>query len=217
MYYGPEIMIAANIKIGNYSDKLSGLILNIPLSLTNAVGTTLSIFFIDRLGRRYMMLRSLPFIVLTLLVVAGGMFALPPTQTDQTSVGGDLAFIGTLLFLLAFGIGMSSTPWAVCAEIFPLHVVGTANSLTTTTNWVSNFVVAWFFPLMLDSDALKGWAFVLLAIFAALAWLFIYLLLPETANKTQQENLKAILGENFQGIQSEALSKELELDEDLRQ
>jgi len=77
MYYGPEIMIAANITIGSYSDKLSGIILNIPLSLTNAVGTTLSIFFIDRMGRRYMMLRTLPAIVVSLLVVAGGMFALP--------------------------------------------------------------------------------------------------------------------------------------------
>ena len=216
MYYGPEIMIAANIKIGNYSDKISGLILNIPLSLTNAVGTTISIFFIDRLGRRYMMLRSLPVIVITLLIVAGGMFALPPSGTDQSSIGGDLAFTGTLLFLLAFGIGMSSTPWAVCAEIFPLHVVGTANSLTTTTNWVSNFVVAWFFPLMLSNDSLKGWAFVLLAIFSALAWLFIFLMLPETANKTQQENLKAILGDRYETRQSETLKKELELDHELR-
>ena len=100
------------------------------------------------------------------------------------------------MFLLAFGIGMSSTPWAVCSEIFPLHVVGTANSLTTTTNWVSNFIVAWFFPLMLNSEKLKGWAFVLLALFSGLAWLFIYLLLPETANRTVKENVKAILGDN---------------------
>lgn len=199
MYYGPEIMIAANIKIGDYSDKVSGLILNIPLSLTNAVGTTLSIFFIDRMGRRYMMLRSLPVIVISLLVIASGMFALPKTETDGTSIGGDLAFFGTLMFLIAFGIGMSSTPWAVCSEIFTLHVIGTANSLTTTTNWVSNFIVAWFFPLMLNSDHLKGWAFVLLAFFSGVAWLFIYLMLPETANKSIKENVRAILGEKSDG------------------
>lgn len=76
MYYGPEIMIAAKITIGNYSDKISGLILNIPLSAMNAFGTTISIFTIDRLGRRYVMLRTLPFVVIAWLVVALGMFML---------------------------------------------------------------------------------------------------------------------------------------------
>jgi len=204
MYYGPAIMIAANITIGNYSDKISALILNIPLSFTNAVGTILSILLIDRLGRRYLMLRSLPVIVFAFFVVSAGMFTLPTTTTDTNSVGGDLAFVGTLLFLLCFGIGMSSTPWAVCSEVFPLHVIGTANSLTTTTNWLSNFVVAWFFPLMLDKDALKGWAFVLLAIFAGLSWLFIYVMLPETANKSIEVILKAILGDGYKGDKSEA-------------
>lgn len=76
MYYGPEIMIAANITIGDYNQKISGLILNIPLSTMNAFGTTLSILFIDRLGRRYIMLRTLPFVVLSWLTVALGMFML---------------------------------------------------------------------------------------------------------------------------------------------
>ena len=38
MYYGPEIMIAAHITIGNYNEKITGLILNIPLSAMNAFG-----------------------------------------------------------------------------------------------------------------------------------------------------------------------------------
>ena len=111
--------------------------------------------------------------------------------------GGNLAFFGTLAFLFAFGIGMGSTPWTICAEIFPLHVIGTANSLTTTTNWLSNYFVAQFFPLMLKNNSLKGWAFVLLAIFSALSWLFIYKMLPETANKEIQDILRDILGENY--------------------
>jgi MFS transporter, SP family, ERD6-like sugar transporter len=149
MYYGPSIMIAAGIHIGNSNPKLSGILLNIPLSVTNAIGTLISIFLIDKLGRRYTMLRSLPFMMIGWLAVAAGMFMLSE-GTQHKSLSGNLAFIGTLLFLLCFGIGMSSTPWTVCSEVFPLHVIGTANSLTTTTNWLSNFVVAWFFPLMLN-------------------------------------------------------------------
>lgn len=198
MYYGPSIMIAANIKIGNYNEKVSASILHIPLSFTNAVGTCLSIFFIDSLGRRYVMLRALPIIVLSFLVVATGMFLQPTDPTQTSTFAGDLAFYGTLLFLLTFGIGMSSPPWTVCSEVFPLHVIGTANSLTTTTNWLSNFVVAEIFPIMLSRDALKGWAFVLLAISSGLCWIFIYVMLPETANKEISQILKDILGDKYQ-------------------
>jgi hypothetical protein len=79
------------------------------------------------------MLRTLPFVVFAWLVVASGMFIFESTNTKTDSLGGYCAFFGTMGFLFAFGIGMASTPWTACAEIFPLHVIGTANSLTTTT------------------------------------------------------------------------------------
>ena len=214
MYYGPEIMIAAHITIGNYSEKITGLVLNIPLSAMNAFGTMLSLLTIDRLGRRYVMLRTLPFVVFAWLVVATGMFMLESTKTETASLGGYFAFFGTMGFLFAFGIGMASTPWTVCAEIFPLHIIGTANSLTTTTNWLSNFVVAQFFPLMLNSEKLKGWGFIILAFFSALSWFFIYLMLPETANKEISQILKDILGDNYKKEQISEVG-EFELQKDL--
>ena len=73
MYYGPDIMEKAGITIPGLSDKESSLVLNIPLSFFNATGTFLSILFIDKLGRRYIILRSLPFIALSWLVTATGM------------------------------------------------------------------------------------------------------------------------------------------------
>ena len=143
----------------------------------------LSLLTLDRVGRRYDMLRTLPFFFLAWLVVASGLFMLEYTNTKTNSLGGYFAFFGTMGFLFAFIIGMASTPWTVCAEIFPLHVIGTVNSLTTTTNWLTNYLVAQFFPLMLNSEKIKGWGFIILAVFSALSWLFIYLILPETANK----------------------------------
>jgi len=38
---------------------------------------------------------------------------------------------------------------------------------------------------------------VVLAIFAALAWVFVYFLVPETANRTIDDILIAILGEGY--------------------
>jgi len=89
---------------------------------------------------------------------------------------------------------MSSTPWAINAEIYPLHVIGTANSLSTTTNWTANFVVATVFLLALQTDTGKVVSFLVLALVAMVAWVFVYFLVPETANKNIDEILNDILG-----------------------
>ena len=73
MYYGPDIMLKAGIRVPGMEERESSLMMNIPLSSFNAIGTILSIFFIDRLGRRYIMLRSLPLITLSWLITASGM------------------------------------------------------------------------------------------------------------------------------------------------
>ena len=86
------------------------------------------------------MLRTLPFIMIAWLIVAVGMSMTETEGSEQ--LGGILSFFGLLMFLLLFSFGMSATPWAINAEIYPLHVIGTANSLATTMNWVANFAVA---------------------------------------------------------------------------
>jgi hypothetical protein len=43
------------------------------LALTNALGTVVAIFYIDKLGRRYILLRMIPFVAVTLLILALGL------------------------------------------------------------------------------------------------------------------------------------------------
>ena len=63
--------------------------------------------------------------------------------------GSYIAFLGILIFLIAFSVGMNAIVWTVNAEIYPLHVIGTATSLSTTTNWIANFAVASLFLVSL--------------------------------------------------------------------
>lgn len=163
-----------------------------PLAFVNTVGSALSIIFIDSLGRRYLMLRTLPFTMLAWIITATGMYY--SGYTTATLAGTIMAFSGIVIFLFSFSLGMSSTPWTVNAEIYPLHVIGTANSLATTTNWLTNFLVSTYFLLLLDSNLGSILAFVALAFFAVCAWIFIYCLLPETAGKHIDVILAEILG-----------------------
>ena len=72
MYYGPSIMEKAGITIPGFEDDESALILNIPLGFCNFVGTVICVLYIDKLGRRYILLRSLPMMALSWIVAAIG-------------------------------------------------------------------------------------------------------------------------------------------------
>lgn len=192
MYYGPDILISAGLTIPGMAAEESALLLNIPLATVNAIGTLGSIFIIDRFGRRFSMLRCLPFATVGWLVTAFGMYLY--NYSIYNDSGSYIAFGGIIMFLISFSLGMSSTPWTVNAEIYPLHVIGSANSLSTTTNWVSNFVVATVFLIFLETPLGSVLCFIVLAGFSILAYVFIYFLLPETANRTIDEILEDILG-----------------------
>ena len=178
MYYGPDILKEAGITFPGLDDDTSALLLNIPLASINAIGTLISVFIIDRLGRRYILLRTLPFVILGWVVVATGMGI--AGNPDNKSTGGMISFVGLIIFLLFFSIGVSST---VNAEIYPIHVIGTASSLSTTTNWATNAVVASVFLLTTSTVVGQVITYSILALFGLLCLIFVYFKVPETANK----------------------------------
>mmetsp|Transcript_93861 Transcript_93861/g.129314 ORF Transcript_93861/g.129314 Transcript_93861/m.129314 type:complete len:146 (-) Transcript_93861:264-701(-) len=144
MYYGPDILIATGFQLNGFDEDETGIILNLPLAFTNALGTCVAMLFIDRMGRRYTMLRFLPLCSIGMFIVALGMYLVYYSSVEPT-VGQYLAFGGIIFYLFCFACGMSSQPWTVNSEIYPLHLIGTGTALSTTTNWVSNFIVATVF------------------------------------------------------------------------
>ena len=71
MYYGPTILQKAGF--GNPDNPNSTLIDALPLALMNFLGTIVVVIYIDKLGRRYIMLRIIPFISLSLLLLSAGL------------------------------------------------------------------------------------------------------------------------------------------------
>ena len=100
------------------------------------------------------------------------------------------------LFMLSFAIGFSSTPWTVNSEIYPVHLAGTASGLAAATHWICSFIVSSIFLTVMDTNEGKVITFLVLSIFPVLAFVFVYYLLPETANKKVSENISNIIGEN---------------------
>lgn len=170
MYYGPNIILSTGISFKGISQKSLSVLLNIPLALVNSVGSIFAIFIIDKMGRRYTMLRGLPGVFFFLILVAFSEYLSNFHKDGLTNVIGNyMAMVGLVLYLGFFSISMASTVWSVNTEIYPIHLVGTASSLATATNWFSNFLVSTFFLVILRTDSGKVTAFLLLSVFTAAA------------------------------------------------
>ena len=180
----------------------------------NAIGTTISMFVIDGMGRRSVMLTMLPGCAIALVGVAISMYLSDqPDGTTSHTIGNILAMVGLLAYLAFFSIGMSSTPWSVNTEIYPIHLISSASALSTATNWLSNFIVSSsFLTLMNLGDYGKELSFSLLAIACVIAWIFINCLLPETNGRPIPLNVNNILeGRIVRGKPSEEELSEYEL------
>ena len=84
MYYGPLIMQNAGVEISGLTDDESALILNIPLGFANLLGTIVCVLYIDKLGRRSILLRTLPLMALSWVVAAIGMSFTGDNHSEST-------------------------------------------------------------------------------------------------------------------------------------
>jgi SP family arabinose:H+ symporter-like MFS transporter len=149
------------------------------------VGTVSSMFVVDRLGRRPIMLAAMAAMGLTLALM-GVFFG----NTGTGALGWGMVLC-TLLYIYAFNFGMGGIYWVMVSEIFPTRIRGAASSLSVVFLWGGNYLVLLVFPTMLD--VLKGHVFYVFAGLCALCLTFIAYFVPETKGKT----LEIIEGELF--------------------
>ena len=90
-----------------------------------------------------------------------------------------LSLIAMVFYLAMFAPGMGTMPWAVNAEIYSQEARAAGNSLATTTNWISNFVVSLTFLSLSEAITSQG-AFLVYAALSILGLIFMHLLTPET-------------------------------------
>jgi hypothetical protein len=90
-----------------------------------------------------------------------------------------------LMALPSFAITMGPVSWTYPAEIFPMRVRAKAISLSTASNWLFNFALAWAVPPGLSNIAYK--TYFIFGTFNVAAFIHVYLMYPETAGRTLEE------------------------------
>ncbi|KOS18801.1 Myo-inositol transporter 2 [Escovopsis weberi] len=194
MYFSATIFTIVGFK----NPTLTSLV----VAVTNFVFTAVALGLIDRIGRRRILLLSIPFMIAGLLLSAYGFSFLSLDQRASTApADGDTGAAGIILasimvYSAAYALGLGNVPW-MQSELFPLAVRSAGSGVATATNWSANFVIGLtFLPLM---DAMSpSWTFVLYAGICAAGYALIWRIYPETAGLSL-EGATALL-ENGWGV-----------------
>jgi SP family myo-inositol transporter-like MFS transporter 13 len=175
---------------------------SLSVAVTNFAFTTLSLLLIDYLGRRRILLLSVPVMIFALLGCAAAfLFIDLPTDTNTanpsatedahlevplTERSSPLVVVASIiLYVAAYAVGTGCVPWQQ-SELFPLNVRSLGSGLSTAMNWGSNFLVGITFLPMLDILS-PTWTFAVYAFVCFIGWVLIWLIYPETAGLSLEE------------------------------
>lgn len=187
IYYANQIFEAA----GFASRSSQTMATTWAVGAVNVAATFIAIAFIDRLGRRKLLLAGLLGMGVSLAVV-GIAFefittgAAPGARSGSPSTAGIVTLVALVVFIACFAFSMGPVVWTVINEIFPGHVRGRAVAVATAVNWGSAFLVSQVFLSLIDllGNSLTFWLF---AVFCALGWVWIFRTLPETKGRSLEQ------------------------------
>ena len=169
--YAEEVFSSAGYSV-------SGMLLNVVISGgVNLVFTLIALTLVDKIGRKTL-----------LLIGAGGLCLI------YTFVGlfyyNELLGLPLLLLIISaiavYALTLAPITWVVLSEIFPNKIRGAGMAIATFALWISNTLLAYFFPVVNQKINSYG-SFWLFAIICLLGFLFILYRVKETRGKSLEE------------------------------
>ncbi|ETO80509.1 hypothetical protein F444_05011 [Phytophthora nicotianae P1976] len=166
-YYSSDLFSQAGLSNARVSTVI--------IDIVNMLPTLVSGFFAARFGNRRMLLCGL-----------AGMFVSAIGVTLSLSFSWSalsILFIAT--YVGSFGVSLGPLMYVVIADIFPDYARATVTSIGVMVAWTANLIVGVGYPYI--SSALDDLAYVPFVVLLAISFVFVFLLLPETSGKTNEE------------------------------
>ncbi len=132
IYYSPKIFLAAG-----FEGAEAAIAASVIVGVVNVLFTIISLFVIDRLGRRKLYFIGMVGIAVALVCMGLG-FMLP-------GAGKWFLVISMLVYIAFFAISLGPLGWLIITEVFPTRVRGLGASIGSLSNWGFNTLVVWTF------------------------------------------------------------------------
>lgn len=180
MYFGPVVLESA----GFYPVK-NAILATFFLGAINFLFTLFTLLYIDKLGRRFLLLTGT-------MIAAFSWFSV--ALFFQVDVPNHKLWILSALtvYVIGYCISVGSLFWVLISEIYPLHIRGLAMSIATVMQWAANFVVSLSF-LAIYQNLGQVLTFSLFGFLCLLAFSFVYYFIPETTGVSLERIEKHVM------------------------
>ena len=156
----------------------ASLAANILVGIVNLLGTIAALRYIDKLGRRFLLLFASAGMAVSLFCMAYCFYSNQPNLV--------LVIVSVLSYIAFFAFGMAPAMWAYISEIFPNVARGSAVSMATVSMWSATLVVTLSFLSITQHLGVSG-AFLIYAGFSVASFVFVWKMAPETRGKTLEQ------------------------------
>lgn len=157
---------------------ISGIMFDIVITgAINLLFTLIALAFVDRIGRRSLMLLG---------CVGVGVSHLAAGFAYRAGWKGSGALILTLCAIACYAMSLAPITWVLISEIFPNRVRSFGVSVAVGTLWMASFSLTYTFPLINTAFGTSG-AFFLYGAICLLGSVFVYWFVPETKGKTLEQ------------------------------
>lgn len=174
IYYAPQIF-----ELAGYEEAQTALFATILVGAINVLVTIISLWLIDRVGRRPLLIAGLIGMAIALVVLGISFLA-------KGEASGLTAIVALLTFVGFFAVSLGPVAWLIISEVYPLGIRGRAMGIATFSNWLCNYFVSLTFLTLIQKLGTSG-TFWIYAIICFLGLWFVIKLVPETKGKTLEQ------------------------------
>lgn len=177
-YYGTVIFRATGIN--------NSFVTQMILNGINFGTTFYGLYIVEHYGRRRSLMVGAFWMFLMFMIFASvGHFSLDRQDPQSTESSGTAMIVLAAFFIFGFATTWGPMIWTICGELYPSRYRATAMSLSTASNWLWNFLIAFFTPFITgDIDFLYGYVF---AGCNLIGLLLVYFFVMEGQGRTLEE------------------------------
>ncbi|KAG5982695.1 hypothetical protein E4U55_001518 [Claviceps digitariae] len=174
----------------------SGFTISMITSAINVVSTLPGMYMTDKWGRRpLLLLGAIGMAISQLIVAVAGTTSSGQTAegvVTVTNLGGQKAAVAfSCIYIFFFASTWGPLAWVVTGEIFPLKSRAKSLSMTTATNWLLNWAIAYSTPYLVNyGDGYANLQSKIFFIWFACCFIciaFVYFFIYETKGLTLEE------------------------------